>query len=541
MYLRLGSYYGMYGAILKLATLFYKMALKVYSAELMEIKLTDQEEKIFDLLRAVVKDKAPGTTLRVAGGWVRDKLMGKGSNDIDISPDNMSGEQFANLVKDYMTEHGLKAGGVAVVKANPDQSKHLATAMIKIFGLPIDFVQLRTESYAQSRIPDVKPGTPEEDASRRDLTINSMFYNVNTGEVEDFVGGKEDLKNGIARTPIDPVQTFLDDPLRILRTVRFAARYNLELAPELVEAAKRPEVQDAFRNKVSKERIWSELAWKPEGKKPAALTGPNPHLAAKLLEELGLRDIIFEILPQDVEKLHGEGEIVPFDADQQSPFHDLNIWGHTLKGLKEAVNIVRSNDQPAVEDEAVAYLTVILHDIGKRYTGIHGTHEKGHRTYHDHAKVSADLARNILGRLKAPNDIIDRVCKLIVLHMHLHETGGEITPKTLRKIIGQIGNDYKILVQLSQADALGKGDIPEEERAQLEEKYQSFIPRFQEAQESMGGSTKPPRPISGHDLMELGVPQGKKMGEIFKALDEALLQNPAITREQAIEFAKRFI
>lgn len=125
--------------------------------------------------------------------------------------------------------------------------------------------------------------------------------------------------------------------------------------------------------------------------------------------------------------------------------------------------------------------------------------------------------------------------------MHLHETGGEITPKTLRKIIGQIGNDYKILVQLSQADALGKGDIPEEERAQLEEKYQSFIPRFQEAQESMGGSTKPPRPISGHDLMELGVPQGKKMGEIFKALDEALLQNPAITREQAIEFAKRFI
>jgi tRNA nucleotidyltransferase/poly(A) polymerase len=514
--------------------------------QLMDIKPTAREKKIFDLLRDVVRTKAPDTTLRVAGGWVRDKLMGKGSNDIDISPDNMSGEEFANLVKEYLEERGVSGGTVAVVNANPEQSKHLATAMIRLFGQPIDFVQLRTETYADSRIPTAEAGTPEEDASRRDLTINSMFYNINTGEVEDYMGGLEDLRNGIARTPIDPVQTFLDDPLRILRTVRFAARYDLELDPELIAAAKRPEVQDAFRNKVSKERIWQELAWKPEGKKakPAALTGPDPTRAARLLGQLGFRDIVFEILPEDVEQLRGEfgeGEIIPFESEQQNPHHDLDIWGHTLKGLEEAVKLIRSSEEPGVEEQAVAYLTMILHDIGKRYTGIHGVHEEGHRTYHDHARVSADLARNILQRLKAPKEVINRVSNLILLHMRLHETAGYLGPKALRKIIGKIGPDYKILVQLSEADALGKTEVSEEQREELQERYRGYVPRFEAAQESMGGGTKPQRPISGNDLKELGVEQGPKMGEIFRALDEELLQNPAMTREEALELARNML
>ena len=511
--------------------------------KLMNISLTNQEKQIFDLLKNVIKEKSPDTILRVAGGWVRDKLMGKNSNDIDISPDNMSGEQFANLVKSYMDEHGLHSGTVSVVKANPDQSKPLATAMLKIFGLPIDFVQLRTEEYADSRIPTAKPGTPEEDASRRDLTINSLFYNIKTGQIEDYVGGIEDLKNGIARTPIDPHQTFMDDPLRILRTIRFASRYGLELAPELIEAARQPDVQNAFRNKISKERIWQELAFKPEGQKlkPAALTGPNPHNTAKLLEKLGLRDIIFEILPEDVEQLRaefGEGEIVPFDTEQNNPHHNLSIWEHTLKGLEEAVNLVHNN--PNVKDQVVAYLTMLLHDIGKRFTGIQGTHEEGHTTYHDHARVSADLARNILTRLKAPNEIIDRVCNLILLHMRLHEAGDPLSPKALRRIIGKIGDDYKILVQLSQADALGKKDIPEEERNEIETQYQDYNRKFEEAQNSMGGN-KPQRPINGNDLMELGIEPGPKMGEIFKEIDEKLLENPGLSKEEALGIARKLM
>jgi tRNA nucleotidyltransferase/poly(A) polymerase len=518
--------------------------------QLMEVKPTAHEEKIFDLMRAVTKTKAPDTTLRVAGGWVRDKLMGKESNDIDISPDNMSGEQFANLVKDYMEENGMSPGEVIVVKANPEQSKHLATAMLKVFGWPIDFVQLRSETYADSRIPDVKPGTAHEDASRRDLTINALFYNLNTGQVEDLVGGMEDLRNGIARTPIDPVQTFLDDPLRILRTVRFASRYDLELDPALIEATHRPEVQQAFREKVSKDRIRQEILFAKGDKKlgeppkAGALTGPDPTRAARLLGELGFRDIVFEVLPEDIQQLKaefGSGEMMPFEAEQENPYHDLSIWEHTLKGLEEAVKIIRETDKPAVEDEAVAYLTMVLHDIGKRYTGIHGEHEKGHRTYHDHARVSADLARNILNRIKVPKDIIKRVTNLILLHMRLHETAGTLGAKALRKIIGKIGKDYRILVQLSQADALGKREISEEERTEFAEQYQGYIPAFEAAQESMGGGTKPQRPISGNDLKDLGVEPGPKMGEIFRAMDEELLRNPAMTREEAIEFAKQMI
>jgi tRNA nucleotidyltransferase (CCA-adding enzyme) len=232
----------------------------------MRIRLTRKEKAVFELLLKVVAELAPDTVLRVAGGWVRDKLLGLTSNDIDVSTDNLSGEAFANLVKVHLDAQGIRCREVTLIKANPDQSKHLATAMLKVRGTPIDFVQLRSEHYSeQSRIPrEVRPGTAEEDASRRDLTINALFYNINEGRVEDFVGGIADLENRVARTPIDPFRTFMDDPLRVLRVVRFASKLDLALDPALVRAAKHPEVHRALRHKVSRERVWNELAWKPE-------------------------------------------------------------------------------------------------------------------------------------------------------------------------------------------------------------------------------------------------------------------------------------
>jgi len=280
----------------------------------MKIKLTDLEIKIFNLLKEVIRTKALNTILRVAGGWVRDHILSLPCNDIDIAVDNMTGESFANLVNEYLLEHGKKQT-VTIVEANPDQSKHLATAMIKLFGLPIDFVNLRTESYADTRIPTMAFDTPLEDARRRDLTINSIFYNINTDEVEDYVGGLDDLENLLARTPMDPVQTFLDDPLRILRTIRFAARYGLFLDPDLVAATQLPNVQDAFRKKISPERIWTELAGKKEGNiyKAGALIGPNPTRAIWLLKMFGLLEMIFEPTNEDVKELYipKDGEEIP--------------------------------------------------------------------------------------------------------------------------------------------------------------------------------------------------------------------------------------
>jgi tRNA nucleotidyltransferase/poly(A) polymerase len=227
----------------------------------MNISFSDQEKNLFQVLLNVVKDKTPSTVLRIAGGYVRDRLLGKESSDIDIAISNMSGEDFANLVLNYVRENKIDhKNNLTVVKSNPKQSKHLATAMLTILDFSIDFVNLRKENYADSRIPTIEIGTPEEDALRRDLTINALFYNLNTNEVEDFVGGITDLENKIARTPMDPIQTWIDDPLRILRTIRFAAKYDLKIADELYLAAKNLDVREALFKKISKERIWREMA-----------------------------------------------------------------------------------------------------------------------------------------------------------------------------------------------------------------------------------------------------------------------------------------
>ena len=224
--------------------------------------LTTKEKSLFDLLMKMLQEKNMQLTLRVAGGWVRDKLVGKESHDIDIALDTMMGGEFAKLVSDYIKEKGLATSkGFGVVKANPDKSKHLETATINIDGDWIDFVNLRKEDYTEdSRFPSIQIGTPEEDAFRRDLTINALFYNINESKVEDFTKkGLDDLKNGLIRTPIDPLKTFLDDPLRILRTFRFAARFNFNIVDEIFEAIKNEEIQKIFTKKISKERVGQEF------------------------------------------------------------------------------------------------------------------------------------------------------------------------------------------------------------------------------------------------------------------------------------------
>lgn len=171
--------------------------------------------------------------------------MGLPSNDLDIALTTPSGHAFAVKFVDYLKRSDIPTSSVGKVAANPDQSKHLETGTTRILGLECDFVGLRSESYADSRIPsEIKLGTPLEDASRRDLTINSLFYNVHDRKVEDHTGkGLEDLAAKIARTPLPPLQTFQDDPLRVLRCVRFASRFDLKIADEVTQAIRDPQIQ----------------------------------------------------------------------------------------------------------------------------------------------------------------------------------------------------------------------------------------------------------------------------------------------------------
>lgn len=205
----------------------------------------------------------------------------------------MTGHAFALEFTEFASKlKRLPVKSVAVVKGNPGQSKHLETAKTTILGLDLDFVNLRDEAYAEdSRIPtQVTFGTPLEDALRRDLTINSLFYNVHTRSIEDHTSkGLDDLKDGIVRTPLPPKQTFLDDPLRVIRCVRFASRFGFELVSELQESASDSELQAALLQKIARERVGEEV--------DKMMGGRNPLMSLRLLDSLSLFPLVFNVPP----------------------------------------------------------------------------------------------------------------------------------------------------------------------------------------------------------------------------------------------------
>lgn len=251
--------------------------------------------------------------LRFTGGWVRDKLLGIPSHDIDVAINKMTGLQFGMRLKEYLeipgnpekyglegvattekqsakagtTDKSKTVGGLHKIEANPEKSKHLETVTTRILGLDIDLVNLRKETYTDdSRNPQMEFGTPEEDALRRDATVNAMFYNINTKEIEDFTSqGFDDMAKRIIRTPLEPFQTFKDDPLRVLRLIRFASRLDYTIDAQALKAMSDPDINDALRKKISRERVGVEL-----GK---ALSGPDPHEAMRLVFDLGLYFTIF--------------------------------------------------------------------------------------------------------------------------------------------------------------------------------------------------------------------------------------------------------
>ncbi|XP_074289287.1 tRNA nucleotidyltransferase cca2-like [Silene latifolia] len=288
------------------------------------IELTEKETMIFNRFKEVVNHNNLKTKLRVAGGWVRDKLLGKDCYDIDIAIDNMLGKQLCQLIYDYLLEQGEDVNEFGIIPINPEQSKHLETGRMYLYGELIDFVNLRSEDYSQtqnpsdqsgpsegspthckkSRIPTMRFGSPQEDANRRDLTINSLFYNLNTNAVEDFTGrGIADLKLGKIVTPLSPKGTFLDDPLRVLRAIRFAARYNFTLDDGLKEAASSEQVRESIDEKLSRERIGQEV--------DLMICGNQPVKAVAYICDLQLFWTFFDCRPSVIQPL------IPEACDRQ--------------------------------------------------------------------------------------------------------------------------------------------------------------------------------------------------------------------------------
>lgn len=256
------------------------------------ITLTSSEQELRSLLLKVVEyigsQGVVKPVVRFAGGWVRDKLLGLESDDIDIALDTMTGLEFYTYLRQYeqvsgkrVTSHGT------TIAANPEKSKHLETISARVLGFEVDFVNLRSETYGgDSRVPKMEFGSPLDDALRRDITINSLFYNIHTGLVEDFCQqGLEDLAAKVIRTPRPALQTFRDDPLRILRCIRFSARLGFAIQPEVIEAMQDREIKVAFQTKISRERVGMELT--------KILKAPNPLNAFEAIHHCSLFSLIF--------------------------------------------------------------------------------------------------------------------------------------------------------------------------------------------------------------------------------------------------------
>ncbi|TGO15034.1 hypothetical protein BTUL_0045g00440 [Botrytis tulipae] len=265
------------------------------------VTLTPRESQLRNLLLDVAnfvngsKDVEKKVELRWAGGWVRDKLLGIQSHDIDIAINVMTGQNFGLKMREYLEDaenlkkHGLEAKDVKKlykIAANPEKSKQLETATTNIFQFDVDFVNLRKETYAEdSRNPEMEFGSAEEDALRRDATINALFYNLHTDILEDFTGGLADMKAKLIKTPLEPYTTFKDDPLRVLRLIRFASRLDFKIDPEAENCMSNPTIMEALKLKISRERVGVEVE--------KMLKGNNPWQSLNYFDRLGIYSTIF--------------------------------------------------------------------------------------------------------------------------------------------------------------------------------------------------------------------------------------------------------
>jgi tRNA nucleotidyltransferase (CCA-adding enzyme) len=281
--------------------------IQTYSLQITK-SLTQTEIEIIELLKNTCAKYSPNTTVRVAGGWVRDKIMNLQSHDMDFVVDNdETGVTIADKINIYINEnenkHNTKIINFGIIKSNPSQSKHLETVTFVIKDVSIDINNLRSEVYSdQSRIPQTTKASALTDAFRRDFTINSLFYNINTAQIEDWTGlGLKDIINKKLRTPIDPAITMVEDPLRVLRAGRFAARMDFELDDVIQNICKTKNIHEHLIQKISRERIGIEID------KIISYNIDKISCIQKAMDILigdwGLRTVIFA-LPSDLKLIH---------------------------------------------------------------------------------------------------------------------------------------------------------------------------------------------------------------------------------------------
>jgi poly(A) polymerase len=451
----------------------------------MYIKCDDRELEV--LQKIALSAEELGMPSYLIGGFVRDKILGRETKDMDIVCVGDGIELAAKVAEKF--------------KPRPEVNffKNFGTAQIKTDGLDIEFVGARKESYHfDSRKPAVSTGTLEDDQDRRDFTINAMAISLNRsdfGELVDPFNGIKDLESGNIQTPMDPAQTFSDDPLRMMRAIRFAAQLNLPdgrqgftIHPETFAAI----CENAERIKiVSGERIADEFN--------KILMCDKPSIGFDFLYKSGLLKIIF---PQMVD-LAGAEYIDGLG-------HKDNFY-HTIQVVD---NIARNTDDLWLRWAAV------LHDIAKPVTK---KFEEGHGwTFHGHEVVGGRMVPKIFTQLKLPqNEKMKFVRKMVELHLRpISLTKENITDSAIRRLLFDAGEDIDALMTLCEADITSKN---KHKVKRFLENFEMVRKRCTEVEEKDHLRNWQP-PITGELIMEtFNLPPSRPVGDLKNAIREAIL------------------
>lgn len=434
-----------------------------------------------ELLSTVAKASAEmNIEAFVIGGFVRDKILGRPCKDLDFT---CIGDGIELARK---TSKLLKSKNEIVIY------KNFGTAMIKSKGFILEFVGARKESYNfSSRKPIVSEGTIEDDISRRDFTINTLSVNlkeINLGNIFDPYNGLDDMEDKIIKTPLDPEITFSDDPLRMMRAIRFATQLGFNINENTFEAI----TKNAERIKiVSNERISDELN--------KTLLADNPGYGLKLMHECGLLKII---LPE-LEELKGVETI-------EGLSHKDNMY-HTIQVL---------DNISAYTDNLWLRWAAIMHDIGKNKTKKFIENEGW--TFHGHEIVGANMVFSIFKRLRLPLDHkLKYVQKLVRLHLRPMALVNEIvTDSAVRRLLFDAGDDIDDLMILAKADITSKNN---DKIATFKENYNLVIQKLKEVEEKDKLRNWQP-PVGGEFIMKtFGLEPGRSVGIIKTEIREAIL------------------
>jgi poly(A) polymerase len=474
-----------------------------------------------------------GVRAFVIGGYVRDCFLGRRNDDIDIVVEG-SGIELAQAVAADIEEHEHRHCNVSVFKT-------FGTAMLKWHGAEIEFVGARKESYRHdSRKPIVEDGTLEEDQLRRDFTINAMAFSLQKddfGALVDPFGGIRDLAAGIIRTPLEPEQTYSDDPLRMLRAIRFAVKLStpeqsFTIVPESIRAMKAMKDRMSI---LSKERIVEELN--------KILICQRPSMGFHLMDETGLLEYILpELLKlKGIESVDGKGHKEIFS-------HTLQVVDNVAAGEIAAIEQGRLKDYTPQEDgdgfvesvrtEPYVWLrwAALLHDIGKpsskRFDPSVGW------TFHGHEVVGSRMVPKIFSRLKMPlNEKMKYVQKLVSLHHRpIALVDEEVTDSAVRRLLFDAGNEIDDLMLLCNADITSKNPV---KVAKIKENFELVKRKLVEVEEK-DAIRNWKNPITGEYVMEVyGIPPCKEIGILKEYVKNAILDGEiGNTFEEAAAFMR---